>query len=397
MKSLLFIINSLTIGGSEKSLISLLNSMDYSKYNVDLLMLKRDESFDKYIPSEVNILDVPEYYSYLLKNYSGISLLKRVKYRVLRTKCSLEIRNNGKSGRVRNNQQIFYSNQKRVLKNINKLYDVGIAYAQGFPTYFLAEKVTAKKKFAWINCDYAATMYDKKEDKYFYDKIDKIIAVSQACKESIIRVDKDYEGKVEIIKDIVNPKLINEMANEYIEEMNNKGFNIVTVARLVLGYKGYDIAVKACKLLKEKGFNFKWYVVGDGPDKERIQARINHEGVNDRFILLGSKDNPYPYMKNCNLYVQPSRKEGFGLTVVEAKILNKPIVCTNFTTAHEIINDGIDGVVVDVNPVALFIGIAKLMKNNTELTKITDNLQKCNCYNSTGEIKKIYNLFEGEI
>lgn len=392
MKKILFVINSLTIGGSEKSLVSLLNLIDYSKYEVDLQMLKKGEPFDKYIPKEVNILDIPDYYRFLTGDSKNINLYKKILYMISRYKSSIELRLNGKFDKKINNQQIFYRNQKRILDKLPTKYDVAIAYAQGFPTYFVAEKVEADKKLAWINCDYTATLYDKSLDKKYYDRIDNVIAVSENGKKSIVNVNNDYENKVKIIKDIVNPNLIKEMAKESIEELDEKDINILTVARVVKSYKGYDLAVKAARLLKDEGYKFKWYAIGDGPDKEQIENLIKENKIEDEFILLGSKDNPYPYMKKCNIYVQPSRVEGFGLTVVEAKILKKPIVCTNFETAKEIINNNIDGLIVNIHEKSIVNGIKMYMKNEVFKNKIINNLNNNEPYTTIGELDKICRL-----
>lgn len=392
MKKLLFVINSLTIGGSEKSLVSILNLIDFSKYTVDLLMLKVGEEFDKYIPEQVNILPIPKYYSYLYDNNLDIALVEKLRFKLCRYKCSIKLKLNGKLMKRQNNQQIFYENQKKLLNELEKKYDVAIAYAQGFPTYFIVDKVKANKKFAWINCDYTATAYDKELDKLYYDKIDKIIAVSEAGKKSIVNVNKDYEKKIEIIKDIVNPKLIQDMSKEKINELDYNEFNIVTVARLVVGYKGYDLAIKAAKLLKDEGYNFKWYAIGEGNDRDKINRLIQENKVEDRFILLGSRDNPYPYMKNCSLYVQPSRIEGFGLTVIEAKILKKPIVCTNFSTSKELIKHKFDGLIVEIDEKSIFNGIKSYINSIDLKEKIINQLNNQRPYNTLNELSKIYEL-----
>lgn len=392
MKKILFVINSLTIGGSEKSLVSLLNTLDYSKYSVDLLMIKKGEEFDKYIPKQVNVLKVPEYYQYLHNTLKIKSIIKKVRYSICRYKCSIELRINGKIKNKINNQQIFYKNQKSILDLLPDEYDVAIAYAQGFPTYFIVDKVIANKKIAWINCDYTATLYDKKVDKEFYDKIDKIIAVSEAGRNSIINVNKEYENKIEVIKDIVNPKLITDMANEENVNFDGNNINIVTVARLVQGYKGYDLAIKAAKLLKDSGQGFKWYSVGDGHDRKKIETLIKENNVEKYFILLGAKENPYPYMKAADIYVQPSRKEGFGLTVIEAKILKKLIVSTNFETSKEIINNKVDGLIVGQDSKELYNGIITYIDNKELVNKIENNLDLEKPYNSILEIEKIYKI-----
>lgn len=390
MKSILFVINSLTIGGSEKSLVSLLNMMDYSKFNVDLLMLKKGEEFDKYIPKEVNILDIPEYYKFLNDSKMIKSRVSKVRYTLCRYKSSFDLRINSIKKEKINNQQIFYNNQKGVLESLKKKYDVAIAYAQGFPTYFVADKVEACKKLAWINCDYKNTLYDKKMDKIFYNKFDKIIAVSEACKKSILEVDKEYEEKIEIIKDIVNPNLIMNMANEEIEELSENELKILTVARLVIHHKGYDVAIKCAKLLLKNNVRFKWYVVGEGVDRKKIEALIQENKLEDYFILLGSRGNPYPYMKKCDIYVQPSRYEGFGLTVIEAKILKKLIVCSNFNTVNELIKNNVNGIITGMSEFDLCEGILKVITDKKLYNKILKNIDKNNIYDSTNEIKKIY-------
>lgn len=389
MKKILFVINSLTIGGSEKSLVSLLSLIDYSKYQIDLLMFKRGEEFDKYIPREVNILDIPKYYKFIEKKINNISTTTNIKYLSCRLKTSIKIRVNSISRNSVNIEQILYKSQKDVLENLKEEYDVAIAYSQGMPTYFVVDKVKAKKKFAWINCDYSTTKYDKEFDYGFYKNIDKIVAVSNTIRESIISLKPEYEKKIEVILDIVNPDLIQKMAKEESCCFNkDKYIKIVTVARLVIHHKGYDIAVKAAKLLKDNGYKFKWFVIGDGPDRKKIECLISEYNLTDNFILLGKKDNPYPYMKLCDIYVQPSKKEGFGLTVVEAKILGRPIVCTNFNTANELISNEIDGIIVKMNENSVYEGIRKYIDDINFKIRILNNLAGNERYNSTNEVYK---------
>lgn len=396
MKKILFVINSLTIGGSEKSLVSLLNLIDYSEYEVDLLMLKKGDTFDKYIPKEVNILDVPEYYKFLYNDYEEISLRNKLKYTLCRYKCSIGLRVNKKLKIPINNQQILYKNQKSYLEKLKKQYDVAIAYAQGFPTYYIVDKVSSKKKIAWINCDYATTMYDKEFDYNYYTKIDNMVVVSEAVRKSMIKYFPQYKEKLKLIFDIVNSQLIIKMSNEKNNVFNNKNeLTILTVGRLSIHHKGYDIAAYTAKLLKDKKYKFKWYIVGEGPDRNEIEELIKKHNIEDCFILLGAKDNPYPYMNQCDLYVQPSRKEGFGLTVVEAKILNKPIICTNFNTAKEIISDGIDGMISGMDALSLSNSISEFINNKQIRYAILNNIKKSKIYDSTNQIEELYKLLEG--
>lgn len=393
MKKVLIVINSLTIGGSEKSLISLLGLIDYSKYKVDLLMFKKGEDFDKYIPSEVNILEIPRYYKFISKNIDNISIMEKTRYIGCRINTAVNIRLNNRSKNMINTEQVLYKSQKNILENIDEEYDVAIAYSQGMPTYYIVDKVKANKKIAWINCDYATTRYDKEFDYNYYKQIDKIIAVSNTIKESIISLKPEYKNKIEVILDIVNPNLIENMSLEGEGLTKEKDcINILTVARLSIFHKGYDLAVKAAKLLKDDGYNFKWYIVGEGPDRQNLVNLINEFNVSDRIILLGKKDNPYVYMRTCDLYVQPSKKEGFGLTVVEAKILKAVIICTSFNTAKELINNEIDGLIVEINERDIYKGIKRLINDNDFRQRIKNNLEINKQYNSINEIKKIYEI-----
>lgn len=393
MKKLLIVINSLDIGGSEKSLISFLNLIDYNQYQVDLLMLKKGGDFECYIPEQVNVLDVPDYYQFLQGN-KDFPIYRKYLYNIIRLKCSIHLRVNKILNYRMNNQQIFYKNQKYVLEDIPKKYDIAIAYAQGFPTYLVADKVTAKKKFAWINCDYRCTSYDKKMDEKFYNLIDKIIAVSDAGKQSIISVNPKYTNKVEVIKDVLDPTLIWKMADEYDVKFSSDFINIVTVARLVKDYKGYDIAIEAAKDLKDRGIQFKWYVIGDGPDREKIEQLILKYNLQNHFILLGSKKNPYPYMKKCDIYVQTSRVEGLGLTVIEAKILKSLIVTTNFSTASEIIENDNTGLIVGLSGEAVADGILQYIDDIKLKDRIKKNLLESKVEDFNDEIKKIRNLLQ---
>ncbi len=394
MKKILFVINSLTIGGSEKSLVSLLNLLDYSKYEVDLLMFGRGGEFEKFLPKEVNILEGIGYYNYLAdssyENYTSL-----LKYRSAKFRTSLSLRLNKLKRNNIQTEQVLYLSQKSVLSEPPKKYDVAIAYSQGMPTYYVAEKVNAKRKIAWINCDYVNTKYDKDIDIKYYEKMEKIIVVSKAIKDSIIQTLPRYKNKILLILDIVNPKLIQEMAKEETELFMEEEFNILTVGRLIMHHKGYDTAVKTALKLKENNFNFKWYVIGEGEDKAEIQKMVKEYGLDHNFILVGKKDNPYPYMKKCSLYVQPSKREGFGLTVIEAKILKKPIVCTAFNTAGELINNNLDGLIVENNENSLFLGIKRLLEDKVLLNKIVTRLNTEIPYSSIEEINKVNKLLEG--
>lgn len=391
MRKILFVINSLNVGGSEKSLVSLLNMIDYKKNSVDLQMLKSGGEFDKYIPKEVNILEVPKYYRYL---QSG-GYISNFENMYVRMKTTYNLKRNSKSKKPINNEQIIYLNQKRVLEKNERDYDIAIAYSQGFPTYYVAEKVKASKKISWINCDYTNTTYDKNIDEIFYGKFNKIVAVSKTIEKSIRSMKKNYTDKLEVILDIVNPDFIKKMSESKESHLFNKEFlNIVTVGRIAYA-KGHERIIFVAKILKENDYKFRWHIVGDGPDKQKIEKLIRENDVEECIVLWGEQSNPYPFMKECDIYIQPSSKEGFGLTVVEAKILKKPIICTAFNTAFELINNEVDGLIVGFEHLEIYRGIQRFLEEKNLKERILKNLNSQEEYNSTKEFKKFLKMVEG--
>lgn len=369
-------INSLAIGGSEKSLICLLNSLDYSQFQIDLFMLKRDEDLEKYIPKEVNILDIPEYYQFISGNSSNINIMNKIRYLICRIITSVCLFFNKRKKMPMQSQQILYKNQKKVLKSLNSKYDVAIAYAQGFPTYFVADKVKANKKICWINCDYANSQYNNQFDEFYYTHFSSTVVVSQSIKESIESLNKSCFKGVTLLYDNIDSNLINQLANQSCELHKVNELKILTVGRLIIGHKGYDLAIETAKLLKDKGYKFKWYVIGEGEDRVKIEKLIKDHDIEENFILLGKKINPYSYMKACDIYVQTSRKEGLGLTVLEAKILKKNIVCTEFNTVSELIQSNFNGLVVPMNPNLICEGIIRFIEDKEFCNLVNYNLRE---------------------
>ncbi|MEH7884032.1 glycosyltransferase [Bacillus sp. JJ1609] len=391
-RKLLFVIDSLNIGGAEKSLVSLLNLLDYKKFDVDLLMFSNGGDLVPYLPQQVNILPVPNYFCYVTKgrNYKN----EKIKLLYPKIKTSFLLRINSCKKIPLHTEQVVFKSIYNIISPLTNIYDVAIAYSQGMPTYFVANKVTAYKKIAWINTDYEKTQYNKDLDYESYKKIDSIVAVSQNTKDSITNVKSEYLNKIQIILDVVNPKMIERMAEEIqVNEFSEGQINILTVGRLV-PVKSYDLAIEVAKLLKNSNYKFKWFIIGEGPERKTLEKLISSYDLNEHIVLLGKKLNPYPYMKNCDIYVQTSIKEGFGLTVCEAKILKKPIVCTNFPTANEIISHNKDGLIVQHDAESIYNGIKKFIDDFNYKQKVLSRLKLELPYNSVDQIKNFHNIVE---
>ena len=230
--------------------------------------------------------------------------------------------------------------------------------------------------------------FNKKFAEKNYKKFDKIFVVSEEGKEKLINLIPALNNKIEAFFNIISCNLIENMSK------NEKGFNdsfdgvrILTVGRLSKE-KGQDLTINVLARLRNEGYKVKWYCVGDGPDKENYYNKIKDLGIEDYYILLGSKLNPYPFMKECDIYVQPSRHEGYCITLGEARCFDNPIVTTNFTGANEQIKNGETGLVCDISEEAIYKSIKKLLDDKELYNKIRINIGN-EIVNSTDEIAKL--------
>ena len=395
MKKVLFVIDSLHCAGAEKSLTTLLSLLDYSKYDVDLQLFGYGGALEELVPKEVNILKPMEYikFSSLSTKNAVIKSLKNMNFKMLssRLKFSLAIRKNNYSNVQK--ARVYWQKVSNVIENSNKEYDIAISYAQGVPTFYVAEKVCAKKKLAWVNASYKLEDEDRAFQERFYEKYNKIVAVSDSAKNIFLETFPKYTDKLEIIYDINDADFIKKMSEKGQSYNDNyTGLRILTIGRLA-NLKGYDIALEGCKILKEKGVKFKWYSIGIGPLKEEIEKYIKDNNLENHFKLLGVKSNPYPFIKDCDIYVQTSKSEGFGIAIAEARMLNKPVVTTRFDAVYNQMKDRKNGLVVDMNSQGIVNGILELI-NNKKLTNEIISYLKTEKKGNTEELEKFYKLIE---
>ncbi|OCT11050.1 glycosyl transferase [Paenibacillus pectinilyticus] len=393
-KTMLFVIDSLNCAGAEKSLTSLLSLLDYSEYSVDLMLFAHGGAFEELLPEDVRIVQPLKYMQFsqlnikesLLFSISNVNLsmfMSRIKYSI-----KLRFARNGTAQEAR----IFWQSVSDVIECNPKEYDIAISYAQGVPTFYVADKVKAKEKYAWVNVSYRLDEKERQYQKKFYNKYKKIVGVSHSAKEVFVETFPYFLDKTHVIYDINNFQMISKMAEAESKELDDKfdGVRILTIGRLSQE-KGYDIALDACKKLKEKGIKFKWYSLGKGPLKKELEDNIKKLDLYDNFVLLGVKSNPYPIISKCDIYVQTSRHEGFGLAIAEARMLNIPVVSTRFDSVYNQMIDGKNGLVVDMTGEAVAEGVQKLINDNELRENITKYL-KCEKKGNIEELEKFYEL-----
>ena len=391
-KSLLFVIDSLDVAGAEKSLVTLLNLLDFNQYSVDLLLFAHGHMLEELVPSEVNMLQPLKYTKFTEMNLRAalVESFTKSDFKMLSTriKFSYEIRKKKFSNAQK--ARIYWQNASKVIEDHPREYDIAISYAQGVPTFYVAEKVKAKKKMTWVNVSYRLNETDKKFQSKYYDQYDQIVAVSDSAKEVLVETFPNYAHKITILYDINNPEFISNMAeigSHYEDDFD--GIRILTVGRLA-HQKGYDVALEACKKLKEEGIHFRWYVLGKGPLQADIAKSIKEMELTKHFILLGVKANPYPYFKKADIYVQTSRFEGFGLAIAEARMLNVPVVTSKFDAVYNQMVHGKNGLVVDRNAVAIAEAIKTLINNQELRRNIVDYLQA----EKKGNIEEVESFYQ---
>ena len=388
-KSILFVINSLGCGGAEKSLLSLLSLLDYDKYDVTLQMFSRGGMFEELLPPEVHVRKELDYTAFCSQSMVKQMLSFDLRRIAARVRTSLFLRSNAKKGRPLHDTQAYWKYSAAAYDPLPERYDVAIAWGQGTPTHFVAEKVQAQKKFAWVNADYENVGHNKDFDCKYYAAFTGIICVSDKLCLTLQKAFPEYAAKMTTIYDINNPATIFTMADQPCSLLNKENLTLVTVGRLV-PQKGYDIAAKAAWLLKKRNVKFHWYVVGGG-DSAPIEKDIAQYGISDCFTLLGAKANPYPYMKAADIYVQTSKFEGYCLTLAEARMLNIPCVTTNFDVVYAQMIDGDNGLVVEMNAEAVADGIIRLATDQ-ELYQHIKGYQVQEKKGNVEEIEKFYDL-----
>ena len=387
-KRIIFVIESLNIGGAEKSLVSLLNILDYSKIEVSLLILSETKTLIKNIPDNVIKLDTPDIARHLAQPFQNKLKLglfiSRIVYSLL-VRCYVKIEN-----RI----YLYWRLFGKKFEKIANYYDVAIGWGQGIPIFFIVDKIKASKKIGWINAFYPLTGSIRNFNIDYFTKLNKIIAVSENLANDIKKSFPSLMDKVDFIYDIINPDIIKSLSMEGKAYEFDLSYPVMlTIGRLDFR-KGIDIAIEAAKILKNKGIKYKWYTIGEGGERKNLENIISKYGLTDNFILLGSKENPYPYIKECLIYVQPSRTEGFCLTLAEAKILEKPIVTTCFSTAYVQIEHEKTGIITS-GIKDLASQVLNLIYNPSLRLELVKNLvQKKNIYNE--DLKKFYALIHSD-
>lgn len=361
-------IHQLNIGGAQKALLSALNAIDYDKNDVTLYVRKDRLDLLPLVNKNVSkIIINKDKTKYYRKPYTafwtGVSFLQKL-LKMDTKKTEEKIRNYIIKSQIKYEKKHYFSD--------NVEYDVAISYIQGYTAKMVADNIKAKKKVLFYH-DSTDSLH--KLHNEVFKRYDRIYCVSQGAMQTITSFYPQFSEKINYIENFVDYKKIREDAKAFEPEYDKDKLILCSCGRMTK-VKGFDLAVKSAKILKDNGIDFKWYFISDGVERKGIEKLVLENDLNDKITITGLLDNPYPYIKNCDIYVQPSYEESFGLAIIEAMILNVPVVSTATVGGYVVVSDMENGVVSEINEESIAEKIMLLKSDEALQRKIKDSLSK---------------------
>ena len=337
MKRILFVVKNMNVGGVEKSLLSLLKTINQSDNEVDLLLLERFGGFMDAIPQWVNVFVYDEYE--IIAEEVNLPPLQVIYHHLKnrRIKRAIQLGSGFIRSKLSGNSIHYLNSVFKSFPELKKKYDVAVAYSSmiSYLTYIVDFKVNADKRIGWIHFDVSKLSFDKKLIYELHKKMEKVYVVS---KDALLEFSKSFpelKDKCEVRYNVIDRKEIVRLAGEPVESIRSDGYvTIVTLGRLSTE-KGQDIIPKVASVLKKADVDFRWYLIGDGNLRNRIEQLSFELGVESNVVLLGTKTNPYPYMKQADIYVQTSVYEGHCVSILEAIVFGMTIITTEFAGVRE--------------------------------------------------------------
>lgn len=392
MKKIAFFVQLMLCGGVENSLISLSERLRDEGHQVTIYVIQKTGAFLDKVPDGVSLRQIPMDEKLRAsipvggtrvsvrtclarKQYvrAAIFLGKHLLHRTPYTELNADI------GRV---------------PALEERYDIAVNYHihSPFLVWYLSERVCAGTKYTWIHNDFEASGYCVEGLRPYLTCVDHFFGVSQKVADEFTARLGEFAEKTSVaLNGIPRQKILEEGSRFAPEEYDSDRLSILTVGRLE-EQKGYDLAIDVCKRLVDAGYGgrFRWFAVGEGTQKKALARKVRHCALEDHFKMLGLRKNPYPYFRCCDLYVQPSRHEGWGLTVTEAKLFCRPIVVTDFAGAREQIADGITGRVVAVNEQEIFEAVRQMLDSRALRDRYTENLSREDARQDDGYIGQYF-------
>ena len=401
MKLRIFIaIHYLHLGGAETSLIGLLQSLDPAKVDIDLFVYSHEGEMMKLIPGYVNLLPENTVWSMFEKPMKEVLRRGYLRMFFARMRAKLHMKQYVKNHQPKDGSAIMgYVGEEvsKVLPNLHHLGEYDLAISFLMPHHFVLNHVLAKKKICWIHTDYTHIDVDAELELPVWSSYDHVISISEDVTKTFLQVFPSLKDKIVEIENILSPDYVRQRSElisleEIQKEMptDENCLNLLTIGRFSKAKKLEEIPA-ICRGIVEAGMNVRWYIIGYGGSDEYIRREIESEGMQEHVFLLGKKENPYPYIKACDWYIQPSRYEGKSVVVREAQMLCKPVIVTNYPTAPSQIRHGVDGVIVPMDIPSCVTKMVETLRDESLKASIVEYLESHD-YGNMGEVEKIYKL-----
>ena len=382
MKRVLFVADSLSVGGLEKSLINLLKFFDHERYRVDLYLFNDGRNLLPELHEKVNLLPQPPYFH----DFYCESIGKSVKKLACRGKLGLCFWRILRMIKPRffklvhrpynPDTPLDWHIKKKTMLKCQTHYDVAIGFAEGSANHYVADCVDATVKLGWVHTDVSHTAINLKQERRMLSRLDNLVTVSENSKRALVHFFPDLEERIVVLPNLMDTQQIDLLSEQTPEGMDleENCLKIVSVGRLV-ELKGFHLCPAVCRKLLDAGQRVHWYVIGEGEYRAAIEREIEKNGVAESFTLLGNRSNPYCYERAADICVQPSSYEGKSVVIEEEKYLRKPIVVTDIGAFREVIQHGVTGLIAARDPEALFLAAQELCESEQLRQSISNNLQ----------------------
>lgn len=393
-KEKILVINPyLHIGGVERALISLLYALPREKYDIYLMLVKVEGEFIKYIPSDIKVIPCP--IKSELQNLDGISSKSLINLYLKDKKYSSMVRYLVGIGMLK-----VFGSERIYSECIFDICADEFDYVFNFSgpdllTSIISERIIkSRKKYIWVHNEFKRGKGLPKNRVDRYRRYNAIFAVSQKCLDEIVEFIPDMARRSFLLYNITDENFYYSLASERQTAFldNYSGVRILSVGR-VNYQKGFDLIPTISERLRKKGYDFRWYIVGDGEDSAKVKEEITKLEVEENVILLGKMTNPYPFFRDCDIYIQPSRYEGYCLTIAEAKAFHKPIITTDFAGAYDQLKNGINGMIVPCNVDSLVQAADELLGNKEIQQQFSEQLSR-EIINTSSEVQRLIGYLE---
>lgn len=327
MKRILFVVPDLNVGGVQRSLVTLLNEAPFNQLDITLLTFREGGGLYAQLPDQVHVK--------VDRQIGKAEKLRAAVSKALR-QCRLD-------SLFDFAKKVYHRSGKMMVQvNGEEKYDVAVAYSDGLATWYVAKNIQATQKIAFVHTDFSRAGYNAQQEREVYNSFEQIVFPSQAARQSFLAILPEWEEKTIILPNAVDIYQVRKLAEESTPQLEAGVVKLVTVGRLS-HEKGVEKIPPLLRRLKDAGQKVIWYVVGDGPERNNLLRQARKLGVEKELILTGQLENPYPYIRECDIYIQPSEYEGYCIALAEARLLYRPVVACDFAGAREQIENGVTG------------------------------------------------------